>query len=279
MIEPDERAPRSSSGDADGVEAQLGAEAAGPSPRAATPRPSCGPGAAWARAGSPASRRSRAGGILTSQKTSVGRLVGEHEVELAHSGCGGCGRGRGSRAARSARRRAPRRGGRAASCGRCAWPATVRPRRRTDHARGRARLWRRDVLERGARLERELLVRHRLERQPVQRRDAEALDRGPVLGRRVADVGREVPARVARLHPLHEAVAGDLGDRPRRRRSRRSSRRRPRRRAARSPCGHREAVGQAQAALGGRPAAARRAAPRGWSCAGRARRSPARSAR
>ena len=31
-------------------------------------------------------------------------------------------------------------------------------------------------------LERELLVGHRLERQPVQRRDAELLDRGAVLG-------------------------------------------------------------------------------------------------
>ena len=43
-------------------------------------------------------------------------------------------------------------------------------------------------------LERELLVRHRLERQPVQRRDAELLDRGAVLGRRVADVGARTPS-------------------------------------------------------------------------------------
>ena len=47
---------------------------------------------------------------------------------------------------------------------------------------------------------------------PVQRRDAELLDRGAVLGRGVADVGGELPARVALLHPLHEAVARDLGD-------------------------------------------------------------------
>ena len=64
----------------------------------------------------------------------------------------------------------------------------------------------------GRALERELLVGHRLERQPVQRRDAEALDRGAVLGRRVADVGRELPARIARLHAVHEAVARDLRD-------------------------------------------------------------------
>ena len=37
-------------------------------------------------------------------------------------------------------------------------------------------------------------------------------DRGAVLGRRVADVGGELPARVALLHPPHEAVARDLGD-------------------------------------------------------------------
>ena len=60
-------------------------------------------------------------------------------------------------------------------------------------------------------------------------------DRGAVLGRRVADVGAELPARVALLHPLHEAVAGDLGDHRRRRDRRARSRRRRRRGAARSP--------------------------------------------
>ena len=62
------------------------------------------------------------------------------------------------------------------------------------------------------RLERELLVGRRLERQPVQRRDALALDRLAVLGRRVADVRGELPARVQRVGAVHEAVARDLGD-------------------------------------------------------------------
>ena len=70
---------------------------------------------------------------------------------------------------------------------------------------------------------------------PVQRRDAELLDRGAVLGRGVADVGGELPARVALLHPLHEAVARDLGDHGRGGDRGAQSRRRRRRAAARSP--------------------------------------------
>jgi hypothetical protein len=50
----------------------------------------------------------------------------------------------------------------------------------------------------------------------VQRRDAVAFDRRPVLGGGVADVGGELPPGVTRLHPLHEAVARDLGDHRRR---------------------------------------------------------------
>ena len=61
-------------------------------------------------------------------------------------------------------------------------------------------------------LEGELLVGERLEAQPVQRRDAEALDRLAVLGGRVADVGVEAPARVLVVGAAHVAVARDLGD-------------------------------------------------------------------
>ena len=75
-------------------------------------------------------------------------------------------------------------------------------------ARGPERL----PAEGGHRLQGELLVRHRLERHAVQRRDAQLLDRRAVLGRRVADVGRELPARVLLLHPHHEAVTRDLRD-------------------------------------------------------------------
>ena len=60
--------------------------------------------------------------------------------------------------------------------------ARGRPRARSSTSRARS--------DRGERSpERELLVGHRLERHAVQRRDAEPLDRGAVLGRRVADVG------------------------------------------------------------------------------------------
>src|SRR6478752_5122806 len=58
-------------------------------------------------------------------------------------------------------------------------------------------------------LQRELLVRHRLERHAVQRRHALPFDRGPVLRRRIPDMGTELPAGVSLLHPLHEAVARD----------------------------------------------------------------------
>ena len=128
-------------------------------------------------------------------------------------------------------------------------------------------------------LERELLVRHRLERHPVQGRDAELLDRGAVLGRRVADVGGELPARVALLHPVHEAVARDLGDH-----GGGGDRGRGGVAAddvalleARRRDG--EAVGQADAAVDARRGAACPTARRGWSCAGRARRCRARSGR
>ena len=49
-----------------------------------------------------------------------------------------------------------------------------------------------------------------LERHPVQRRDAVLGDRRPVLRRRVADVGREVPFRVDLRRPAHVPVARDL---------------------------------------------------------------------
>src|SRR3954471_14648784 len=61
-------------------------------------------------------------------------------------------------------------------------------------------------------LELELLVRRALEREAVQRRDAEALDGVAVLGRRVADVVGEAPARMQAVGAVHEAVARDLGD-------------------------------------------------------------------
>src|SRR5919198_6261191 len=61
-------------------------------------------------------------------------------------------------------------------------------------------------------LQRKLLVRGALEREPVQRRDANALDRIAVLRGRVADVGAEVPTRMERVGAVHEPVAGDLGD-------------------------------------------------------------------
>jgi hypothetical protein len=83
----------------------------------------------------------------------------------------------------------------------------------------------------------------------MQRGDPVLLDRGPVLGRRVADVRGELPARVALLHPLHEPVARDLRD------DRRRGDRRARRVAADDRAlvearrRDREAVGQAQASL------------------------------
>src|SRR5919197_2076837 len=58
--------------------------------------------------------------------------------------------------------------------------------------------------------ERQLLVGHALERQPVQRRDAQTLDGVAVLGRGVADMGAELPAGVQRLGSVHEAVPADL---------------------------------------------------------------------
>ena len=69
----------------------------------------------------------------------------------------------------------------------------------------------------GATLERELLVGHALEREPVQRRDALALDRIAVLGRRVADVRRELPAgmqRVGYSTPEHRDAIQRLGVSP-----------------------------------------------------------------
>src|SRR5919201_845950 len=61
-------------------------------------------------------------------------------------------------------------------------------------------------------LQGELLVGHALERQPVQRRDAQTLDGVAVLGRRVADVGAELPAGVPGVGAVHEPIAADLGD-------------------------------------------------------------------
>ena len=106
--------------------------------------------------------------------------------------------------------------------------------------------------------ERELLVRRRLERHPVQRRDALAQDRRAVLGRRVADVRAELPAGVQRVGAAHEAVARDL------REDRRGGDRRARRVAVDdrallvADVRNREPVDEAQAARAGRPARARR---------------------
>jgi hypothetical protein len=63
-----------------------------------------------------------------------------------------------------------------------------------------------------AALQRELLVGHALERQAVQRRDAEALDRVAVLRGRVAHVRGELPAGVHGVGAVHEPVARDLRD-------------------------------------------------------------------
>ena len=101
-----------------------------------------------------------------------------------------------------------------------------------------------------------------------------------VLGRRVADVGGEVPAGVQRVGAVHEPVARDLrddrggGDRGARRVAVDD---RAALVAARSA--EREAVGQADRARAGDAAAARRAARRGSCGAGRARRSRADAAR
>ena len=126
---------------------------------------------------------------------------------------------------------------------------------------------------------RELLVGRRLERHPVQRRDAVALDRLAVLGRRVADVGGEPPARWSAsarcmkrsrvtLATIDAAAIAALVASP----------------STIARCSwprsaDREAVGEADAARAARPARARRAARRGSSCAGRGRRSRARSGR
>ena len=75
-------------------------------------------------------------------------------------------------------------------------------------------------------LEGELLVGRRLERQPVQRRDAEALDRLAVLGGRVADVLGELPARMVSRRRGACSGRGSPWRAPRRPRSRRSWRRR-----------------------------------------------------
>ena len=102
-------------------------------------------------------------------------------------------------------------------------------------------------------------------------------DRGAVLGCRVADVGLEVPSGMALGGPAHVAVARDLGE---------HRGRRDRGAAAVAvddgallvaEVADAEAVDQADAVLAG-DAAARCAAPPGWSCAGRASRSRARSA-
>src|SRR5918998_6738455 len=57
-----------------------------------------------------------------------------------------------------------------------------------------------------------LLIRGRLKAQSVKRRYAQALNRVAVLGRRVADVCRELPAWVQLVGAAHVAVAGDLRD-------------------------------------------------------------------
>jgi hypothetical protein len=60
--------------------------------------------------------------------------------------------------------------------------------------------------------ERELLIRDRGERQPVERRDPVDGDRGAVLGCRVADVALELPARVPLGGAAHVAVTRHLGE-------------------------------------------------------------------
>jgi len=62
------------------------------------------------------------------------------------------------------------------------------------------------------RLQRQLLVRHALEGQPVQRGDTEPLDGVPVLGRRVADVRGELPPGMHGVGAMHEAITRDLRD-------------------------------------------------------------------
>jgi len=60
--------------------------------------------------------------------------------------------------------------------------------------------------------ERELLVRDRRERQPVERRDPVRRDRRAVLGCGIADIGLELPRGVARRRAAHVAVARHLGE-------------------------------------------------------------------
>src|SRR5436309_949563 len=56
----------------------------------------------------------------------------------------------------------------------------------------------------------QLLIGDRCEREAVQRRDAVGGDRRAVLGRRVTDVGVEVPIGMALRGPPHVAVSRDL---------------------------------------------------------------------
>src|SRR5437773_1104523 len=67
-----------------------------------------------------------------------------------------------------------------------------------------------DAVERIRIAQRELRVRDRRERQAMDRRDPALDDRGAVLGRRVADVGVEVPVRMPLGGAAHVAVARDL---------------------------------------------------------------------
>ncbi len=111
-----------------------------------------------------------------------------------------------------------------------------------------------DVRESQPPEQRELLVGRRLERQAVQRRDALALDRLPVLRGGVADMVRRTASRGAAHRPGACTDPGSPWPAPRRRRSLRS---------CASPAddrslgvterGDREAVAQAQAARAGDP--------------------------
>ena len=289
----------------------------GPAPRWAASRSTAtSSGATWAagsgrpddRPAAPARRSRRGAGCPASR----GAWVRGGRAELPDSvwgarhrrqGCAGARVLRGEDAHRPARDartcsgRSPRSG--CASSGRCGrWHASGSPRARLEGARppelrfdaigvsfdaarpaAVPRASRGRVLSGQAQLaEGQLGVGDRLERHPVQRRDAVGGYRGAVLGGRVAHVRLEVPAGVALGGAAHVAVAAHL----------REHRGRRYRGAAavavhdgallEAELRHVEAVHQAHGARARPRRAGRSGAPPGSSCGGRAGRSRARSA-